>query len=285
MPTTSCGAGRTPASTCCTARRPGSGSRPRPVATATTSSAAGAATRCSRAPSPPSSPAGWVASTVSSRSGTACRGSRRSGATGHASRSSTMCTARCGTRSCRGPLAGLGRALETRVGAAVLPPDPGRHAQRFDARRVAGDRVRTGTGDRRRQRRRTVLHARRAALRHPDDRRHRPAGTGQTLRVADRGRRRGPGHDPRPASADHRRGARTRRPRGLDPTPRRRIVGHARRLRAARPAGRASTGGRGSSPAPRSPRGGDSPSPRPRRAAHRPSRPTSRAIARRSSTA
>ena len=43
--------------------------------------------------------------------------------------------------------------------------------------------------------------------------------------------------DPRPPGADHRRGARTRRPRGLDPTPRRGIVGHARRLRAARPTG------------------------------------------------
>ena len=45
---------------------------------------------------------GWAAPTPSSRSGTACRGSRRSGTGGgRTSRSCTTSTVRCGTRSCR----------------------------------------------------------------------------------------------------------------------------------------------------------------------------------------
>ncbi len=236
-PTTSCGDGRRPASRSSTAHRPGSGSRRRLAATATTSCAAGAGTRSSRAPSSPSSPAGWAASTVSSRSGTACRGSRRSGAAGHGSRSSTTCTARCGTRSCPRPLAGLGRALETRVAPpfyrrteVVTPSGSTRDellAIGFVPERVTA--VDNGVepfftpGERRYDDPTIVATARLAPVKR----------FGLLIEAAAAAR----ASDPRSAGEDHRGGTRTRRPRGLDPTPRRRIVGHARRLRAARPAG------------------------------------------------
>ncbi len=103
-----------------------------------------------------------------------------------------------------GPLAGLGRALETRVAppfyrrTEVVTPSASTRdellAIGFEPELVTA--VDNGVepfftpGERR--------------VRQPDDRRHRPPGAGQTLRPADRGCRRGPGQDPRSARADHR---------------------------------------------------------------------------------
>ena len=185
-----------------------------------------------------------------------------------------------------GPLAGLGRALETRLAPPFYRRTEVVTPSRIDARRTAGDRVRTGARDGGRQRRRAVLHARRAPLRRADHRRHRTAGTGQTFRPADRGCRRGRAHDdPRPAGADHRRGTGTSGSRGVDPTPRRRSRGSPSSAMYRTTNSPANTGGHGSSPVLRSPRAGVSPSPRRRPAVRRPSRPTSRGTVPRSSTA
>ena len=67
---------------------------------------------------------GWAATTRWSRSGTACRGSRRCGAARRGSRSSTTSTGRCGTRSCPGPLAVVRAGARGPARAAVLPAEP-----------------------------------------------------------------------------------------------------------------------------------------------------------------
>ena len=74
---------------------------------------------------------GSARATAWSRSGTACRSSRRCGAAARGSSSSTTSTPRCGRWSCPRPWPALGYAIEHRVAPPFYRLQPDRHAVRF----------------------------------------------------------------------------------------------------------------------------------------------------------
>ena len=115
-------------------------------ATGTTSSAGEAATACSRVRPCPSCPGEWGAPTRWSRSGTECRGSRRSGI-----RRRPRITilhhvhGPMWDQIMPGPLGPAGRLLEARARAALLPSRRDRHAIRVDQGRASRPRLPTGS--------------------------------------------------------------------------------------------------------------------------------------------
>ena len=187
----------------------------------------------------PSSPGGWAARTPSSRSGTACRGSRP---VWYRRPHMTILHHVHGPmwdQIMPAPLAGAGRFLEARLAPPFYRRTPTVTPSEATRQELLGlgfrpelvtavdngvDRFFTPGGD---------------ALAGPDGRRRRPAwprssASGCCSTSALDARRRGA----RPARADRRRGPAARRPRALDRRARRRRLGRAARPRVAGPAAR-----------------------------------------------